>query len=290
MLEHAVRAASMGLYVFPVEPGEKLPALLEPGQPWRIKWGAYATRSLPKVIDYWTTWPDANVGVACKPSNLLVIDCDMPKTGEEMWGSRFEELYDVIRDPMSVDGTEALRLICTRLGQDYDELWQTYTVTTGRGGAHLYFWWPPEIKAQQSSLAPLLDIRCNARETGGYVLAAGSRTASGLYVVENDAPILPAPAWLVELCKERPKQLLKRPSEPFQRPGSANFQGLVDQVRAAQPSNRNHCLYWAACAMAEDGADLEEAIRLLVPAAVYAGLDEYGSTQTVKSAYRTHGR
>ncbi|MFE6222936.1 bifunctional DNA primase/polymerase [Streptomyces sp. NPDC057854] len=300
LLGYAARAVSMGFSIFPCNPLgtedpenpgqyiEKMPHLLRPGRPWKLKWGEAATTDMDKVIQWWQYSPDANIGVACKPSGILVVDCDVPKKQGLLRDTPWAYLHDRL-GPL-VDGTDVLREMCARFGDTYERFERTYRVCTASMGLHLYFRWPEDAQASQASPVPgVLDIRCNGGSKGGYVLAAGSVTRKGSYVAENDLPIADAPPWLVELCREKPKP---KPVKPlFSQPGHASYGGLVDSVRYAQEGNRNNCLLWAARSMCEDGATEEKCVELLVPAAMACGLDggERQALATIRSAYRLQG-
>lgn len=297
-LADAAKAVSRGFHIFPCNPVgtvcpetgkniEKMSHLLRPGKPYKLKWGEAATRDLGKVVDWWTYSSDANIGVACMQSGLLVVDCDMPKKEYQLKGTSWEYIHDKL-GPL-VDGADVLREMCSRFGDSYERFEQTYRVCTASMGLHLYFRWPEGVQASQASPVPgLVDVRCNGGQQGGYVLAAGSETSKGLYVAENDLPIADAPQWLVELCREQPKPAKVKPriSQPK---GMGGYSGLVDAVRLAQEGNRNNCLLWAARSMCEDGATEEEADDLLVPAAVESGQHEREARDTIRSAYRLQG-
>lgn len=296
-LADAAKAISRGFSVFPCNPVgtvcpeegkniEKMSHLIRPGKPYKLKWGEVATSDLRKVIEWWTYSPNANIGIACKQSGIIVIDCDMPKQAYQLqdtpWGYLHEKLGPL------VDGADVLREMCRRFGDDYSRLERTYRVCTASMGLHLYYRWPEGVQASQASPVPgLVDVRCNGGQQGGYILGAGSETSKGLYVEENNLPIADAPAWLVELCREQPKVAGVKPL--FRQPGHIHYGGLVDSVRLAQEGNRNNCLLWAARSMCEDGATEGEACDLLVPAAMEAGQTEKESRDTVRSAYRLQG-
>lgn len=288
LLGYAAQAVSRGFHVFPVEPGEKTPHKIRPGQPYTIRWGEVATNDMGKVAQWWQYSPEANIGIACKPSGLIVVDCDMPKREYQLADTQWSHLHDKY-GPL-VDGNDVLREMCGYFGDTYERLEQTYRVCTASMGLHLYFWWPEDVQASQASPVPgLLDIRCNGGTKGGYVLGAGSVTAKGPYVAENDTGIAPAPEWLIELCKEKPKT--RAPKSPFSNALSGGFSGLAESVRLAPEGNRNNCLLWAARSMCEDGATEEECADLLVPAALECGLDggERQALATIRSAYRLQG-
>ncbi|WP_432112765.1 bifunctional DNA primase/polymerase [Streptomyces sp. S1] len=300
LLGYAAQAVSRGFHIFPCNPAgtenpekpgeliEKWPHLLRSGKPYKVKWGDVATNDMTQILRWWTHSPEANIGVACKPSGILVVDCDIPKKPgllrDTPWGYLHETLGPL------VDGSDVLREMCSRYGDDYARFERTYRVCTASLGLHLYFRWPAGVQASQASPVPgLLDIRCNGGSKGGYVLAAGSMTYKGSYVAENNLPIADAPPWLVELCREKPK--LKPPRAMFSHAGHASYSGLVESVRLAQEGNRNNCLLWAARSMCEDGATEEECVDLLVPAALECGLDggERQALATIRSAFRLQG-
>lgn len=296
-LYDAARAVSQGYHIFPCNPAgtvcpeegkniEKESHLIWPNKRFKMKWGEAATRDMAKVVQWWQHSPNANIGVACKPSGIIVVDCDMPKREYQLKGTSWEYLHDKL-GPL-VDGADVLREMCSRFGDSYDRFERTYRVCTASMGLHLYFRWPEGVQASQASPVPgLVDVRCNGGQQGGYVLAAGSETVKGLYVPENSLPLTDAPAWLVELCREQPRPA--KVQSRFRQPGHIHYGGLVDAVRLAPEGNRNACLFWAARSMSDDGATEEECYDLLVPAAGEAGQTEKEARDTIRSAYRTQG-
>lgn len=265
---HALQAARRGFHVFPVEPLDKTPGRLYPNRtredaPWTIKWSEVATNYPPTIVSWWNECPDRNVGIACAPSGLLVVDCDL-KNG---------------------DGLEEWSDICQKFaGDDSYLMWDTYTVNTGSGGAHFYYRWPPAVKASQSGLSTNVDIRSNGGEKGGYVLAEGSVTRKGSYELDNSAPVMDAPAWLVALCTEKPRP--KPIKSVYEKAAPTSYAGLVQSVCMAPDGNRNQALLWATRAMCSDGATESEVLELLVPAAVDNGLTEREATDTIRSGYK----
>lgn len=287
-LGYAVQAASRGWHIFPVEPGAKTPHKIRPDKPYTIRWSEVATNDVATVTDYWLYSPMANIGIACKPSGLLVVDCDIAKKEYALRDTNWGYLHDRL-GPL-VDGEDVLREMCERWGDGYEAFRRTYRVCTASMGLHLFFRWPEGVQASQASPVPgALDIRCNGGQRGGYVLGPGSATEKGPYVAENDLPVADAPPWLVEMCREKPRP--KPVKDMFSQPGHASYSGLVEKVRLAQEGNRNNCLLWAARSMCEDGATEEQCVELLVPAAMECGLDggERQALSTIRSAYRLQG-
>ncbi|WP_279616321.1 bifunctional DNA primase/polymerase [Streptomyces atriruber] len=287
LIGYAITALQQGMHVFPVQPGEKTPHKLRPDRDYTIRWSEEVTNDLNRVIEIWSWSPMANIGVAAKQSGLLVIDCDLPKAPNQLAGTPYESLHDKW-GPL-VDGMDVLKEICERYGGDWSALTDTYTVCTTRKGAHLYLRWPAGLQASQASpVKGLVDVRGNGGVHGGYVLGAGSRTASGPYVAENASPIRDAPPWLVELCRERPPPA--RPTPLFAQPRrGGSIGGLVDTVRDAVPGNRSNALYWSARAACSDGIPIEEAIDQL--GAAYTGRGGQRQAEaSVRSAYRNQSR
>lgn len=142
MLEVALNCIARGWFVFPCRPRTKEPAVR----------GGFkaATDSENQVREWWTRWPDANVGIATGPSGLCVLDCDSGLNSEE-----------------------DLRLFRAVKG-----LAETYTVRTGRRdsfGVQMYFEGEglKSIAWQDGPYGG--DIRCAT----GYVMAEGSIHPSG---------------------------------------------------------------------------------------------------------------
>lgn len=299
LIAYAVAAVQQAFHIFPCneagtrcpESGaviDKQPHLLTPSKPYKVKWGEEATNDLDRVIEVWSWSPAANIGVACGPSGLLVVDCDIAKTPGQLKGTQYEELHETLGN--LVDGHDVLRAVCERHGGDWDELNDTYRVCTGSMGLHLYYRWPDGVKASQASLVKgVLDIRCNGGERGGYVLGAGSITSKGAYIAENAAPVRPAPWWLVELCREKPQP----PKPLFAQPRkTGGISGLVDTVLRAEDGNLNNATLWSARAACSDGIPIDEAIEALANA--YASANGRGGYRqgeaTVRSGYRLQGR
>jgi hypothetical protein len=207
-----------------------------------------------------------NIGIACKPSGLLVVDCDVKPDGDGYmeWLEKADKLSG---------------------GAPVWETQETLQVTTGGGGLHVYYQWPPGVQASQAGLDKHVDIRSNGGERGGYVLGAGSITDKGTYAVEYDPGyIKAAPGWLIEWCREKPRPAPLR--SPIEQPAALSFAGLQTAVQTAVEGNRNAMLFYAARAMYTDGADYSKALELLIPAAVDNGLTEREATDTIRSGYR----
>lgn len=87
-------------------------------------------------------------------------------------------------------GTESLEQLVKRFGP----LGVTRIVRTPSGGLHLYFQWE-QACALLTNTAGKLGAGLDIRVDGGQVLVPPTEG----YVVESDAPVAPAPAWLLSL-------------------------------------------------------------------------------------------
>ena len=145
----AVEAARRGWAVFPCRPSDKRPAVPD--------WERRACADPERVGRYWPS-DHHNIGIACGPSRLVVIDLDTHSPLPDDW-----------RLPGIHDGRDVLALLAEWAGQPWPV---TYTVTTPTGGLHLYYAAPdgPGIRNSAGKIGPLIDVRGG----GGYVLAAGS--------------------------------------------------------------------------------------------------------------------
>lgn len=297
MLEHALEALRQGWWVFPVEPNEKTPIRVYQDRspedaPWTIRWSEMATNDPARVHEWWAHAPRANIGIACKQSKLLVVDCDVPKSDGLLKDTPFADLHD--KYGPRVHGLDAFEAMAARYCaggevRAFSDL-DTRTHITGSGGIHFLYRWPDGVQASQASPIPgVIDTRGNGGERGGYILGPGSVTDKGPYYGASDMPVKDAPVWLVELCRDKPRP---RPQKgPMRSPRSVAWGGLVATVRTAADGNLNNALFWASRAACQDGLDREECVNLLAP--VYVELGGKGgerqAEQTIRSAYRRQG-
>src|SRR3546814_12458834 len=80
MLKAALDAQAAGFHIFPVAANDKVPHRLAGYRDQAGNfhgWGETSTNDINQIVHFWTQVdPNANVAVACKPSQLLVIDLD----------------------------------------------------------------------------------------------------------------------------------------------------------------------------------------------------------------------
>lgn len=274
----AAYAAGLGFHIFPVRPNDKVP------HPLAGQWGMTATNDQMAIYNFWREHPTANIGIACRQSNLLVVDLDRAKEDWNLRGTEWEYVHAAYG--ARVNGEDLLDEMRFAAGEG--PLDETFSVRTGSGGLHLYYRWDPSWPriSQASPVKGVVDVRGNGGQWGGYVLGAGSVTAAGEYKIEDNSPIALPPMWIRLLVMEKP-QPPRRVSQGVRQPGAISQSGLVETVRLAQPGNRNNALVWAARTMCEEGVPEEEALRVLGDAARQAGLGEMEIERTIQSGYRT---
>jgi hypothetical protein len=143
-----------------------------PGKHPRTKNGYKdATTELTKIKQWWSKFPDANIGIVTgKESGLVVMDID-PRNGGDVTFSN----------------------LCLAHGAP-----DTLSVKTGGDGTHLVFQYPDGVewvKGQANALGDGVDIKAD----GGYIVAAPSLHASGQRYqwAEPQAAIAPLPDWLL---------------------------------------------------------------------------------------------
>jgi hypothetical protein len=242
----------MGFHVFPCLPGSKRPAV--------DHWEQRARADPETVARYWPG-PRHNIGIACGPSGLVVIDLDTHGSLPEDW-----------QLPGIIDGRDVLAQLCDWAGQPWPS---TYMVSTPSGGWHLYFRAPDGEKIRNSAgkLGPLIDVR----GWGGLAVGAGSVVGGKPYEVLDGQPPAPLPGWISRMLASPviPKRQLAETST-----GAARLSGLVRTVETAPQGQRNDTLFWAASRAVAEGADPAD----LLPAALAAGLPEAEARKTIRSA------
>ncbi len=131
-----------------------------------------ASNDLNKIDYWWSKDPEANIGIACEPSGLVVVD---------------------------VDGPAGLTEFIKSSGVHPDII-DTKVVKTGSGWYHIYY---DAVDSTITSRADIVeDLDCRAR--GGYVLAQGSDHTDGKYELLNKHSTKPIPSTVASLLKSSP--------------------------------------------------------------------------------------
>jgi hypothetical protein len=186
--------ARHGWHVFPLRPHTKEPF---------AGIGAYnATTDTDQIMDWWTHWPQANVGMHCGGSGLLAIDLDTYK--DSFGGDGFLSATDQ----------------------------ETVTSLTGSGGTHLIYAMPANRKFTNATgnLPDGIDVRGQ----GGYIVLPPSIHPNGNkyqweggYGPHEIAP-LPLPAGL--LCILENAKAAQRVAGPPDRRAVATACVLVESI------------------------------------------------------------
>ena len=200
LLTAALGHAARGWRVFPLRPDDKRPAFPDHSaddctgrdprcRAGHVGWEARATTDPDRIRRAWSARP-YGIGLACGPSRLVVVDLDVRKPGQTM--------------PPGHEGCpHGLRTLAALAAAHAATIDPTYTVTTGRGGTHLYYRHPdtgPALRNTAGTLGPMVDTRAH----GGYVVAASSTVAGRPYIVDLDTDPAPLPAWLAALLAPAP--------------------------------------------------------------------------------------
>ncbi|WP_405811229.1 bifunctional DNA primase/polymerase [Streptomyces sp. NBC_01520] len=279
LLTAALVAAERGWHVFPLRPADKRPALhgesvcplIGDCAGGHRKWEDRATTDPDRIRRAWADRP-FNIGLATGPSGLVVVDLDMPK----------RKTNSSTDTPCGVTTFQAL---CERAGQAVPA---TYRTRTASGGHHLYFTTPPGARLANSAgrLGKLIDTRAH----GGYVVAAGSFTATGPYTVTDPTPPALLPEWLYALLAPRQpsRGLMAVASSPkASRYAAAALRAETATVRAAQEGERDWTLLSAARALGRfiSWGDLPRSVveEALQEAGEAAGLSSRQCRSTVRS-------
>jgi hypothetical protein len=108
-----------------------------------------ATTNVELITEWWTRWPDANIGIATgEASGFIALDVD-PRHG----------------------GDESLRSLIAQ----HEPLPNTVESITGGDGQHILFNYPGLTVKNRVNIVPGLDIRGD----GGYIVVAPSLHATG---------------------------------------------------------------------------------------------------------------
>ena len=229
-IENLIRFAKEVAPVFPIPGARKSPPI--------YGWQAWAARDEAKIRQHWNANPGDNAGAHAV--GLLVLDIDVRH---------------------AKGGMEALRT----LESEHGDLPETFTVRTPSGGEHRYFTLPEgvEINNNANKLLAGLDVRTR----GGYVVAPGSRTPEGEYVIERDVPPAPAPQWLINLCAAPSKRDRNRNQAPVDWNQETAVQAALDFLKwhpvAVQGAGGDAHTYQTICTIRDLGVPKGRASEVL---------------------------
>jgi hypothetical protein len=255
--DRALDLAERGFSVFPLAPSLKIPAK------GFTDWERRATKDPDQIRKWWEN-VGYNIGIACGPSGLLVVDCDL-KPG--------------------VDGR--LHYIDFLVSNGLDPSPNTFMVETPSAGVHIFYKAPADVRLGNTAgkLAPGVDTRAS----GGYVVGPGSMTSAGLYFIYREMPIAAAPDALVEaLTAQRTYEYANGQPVVSSRYLAGALRNELERVATAAEGTRNHTLNRASFALGAltQGRDREEVMAQLVAAGMESGLGQRECLRTVESGFR----
>ena len=284
----ALAHAKNGFYVIPLIENSKRPLISD--------WQNRATTNPLQIESWWSEHPNANIGIACEVSNLIVIDLDKSKGA--LPPSPWIELG-------VKDGEDVFKAVCRSAGDL--QLFQTYTVETPSGGRHLYFY-DQNIAIKQGA-----EVngwwRVDTRSKGGYIVAEGScllnsasRGSEHYRSIGNNSVILNFPTWLRDqLAPKDIREVLDSSTNADASPVSSNpkfsheFAGQVllercSAIRTTKEGSRNQALIrhstYIGKIIGMGSLDEKVATDSLLEAAIASGLTHIESVNAIKAGIK----
>ncbi len=284
----ALTHAKNGFYIIPLVENTKRPLISD--------WQNRATTNTLQIDSWWSEHPNANIGIACEVSNLIIIDLDTSK-GASVPSPWVEQGIQ--------SGEDLFRKICSEAGDN--QLFQTYTVDTPSGGKHLYFY------DENSPIKQGVEVngwwRVDTRSRGGYIVAEGSRILNDKNGLLEDykaagsmTSVLSFPNWLRELLAHKktlnpgiPVQNQKMVASIDTPKFSAQFAEQVlsercELIRSTSEGSRNQSLIRHATYIGKiiSTGVLDEniATRRLLEAAIASGLTNFESQNAIKAGIK----
>lgn len=233
MRDRALKLAALGFRVFKLPVATKFPP---PEQFYNV-----ATAD-PNLVSRMWTEPvtgeslDNNIGI--DTTELLVIDLDV-RNGKQ--------------------GARSLDFLV----DTYDLNTDTLTALTPSTGKHLIYRLPPNTVC--SGKAHKLGHGLDVRSWHNYIVGVGSVTPEGEYDwYEADTPILPAPDWLIELCRKKSRET----SVDYTIEDESAVKRAIDYLinhapQAIEGAGGNDATFRVATKIKDFGISLETAFDLL---------------------------
>lgn len=245
LLGAALDAAGRGWPVFPLAPRSKRPAISD--------WQQRATCDPDRIRRWWLRHPTSNVGIACGPAGLLVLDLDAAHGLIPLHWARRGVTH----------GRDVLALLARQAGEP-DPV-DTLTVATPRDGEHRYFHRPPgsRLRSTVGARGRGLGWHVDTRGPGALITAPGSITViKGVpvpYAVTWDQPVAVLPGWLVTALTPPPPPPPRPTVVPELPATSRRVTAYVQAAVAAECRNvatateghRHIAVYAAAAALGE---------------------------------------
>jgi len=240
MIDGALELANAGWHIFPVQPRGKQPL---------VKWREESTNDTTKVESWWSQWPDANVGIDCGKSGLVVVD---------------------------YDGVEAPDL-------------HTLAVKTGRGVHHYFANAGDPVPNSASMLEDNVDVRGAGGYVLAPPSVHPSGALYEWSNFYQPAPLSDELRGRMVRKAEPKERTAVQSSVPSEGWGGKILQSEAAIVRTTGEGKRNHQLFESALRVlsAAKGGHLDVGVarQELMAAANDAGLDPYEANRTIDSAW-----
>jgi Protein of unknown function (DUF3987)/Bifunctional DNA primase/polymerase, N-terminal len=206
-------------------------------------WLSNATTDEKQIRAWWTTYPDALIGLPLKPLDAFVLDADRHGDGE--------------------DGVAYLQTLFAT----YGPFNAAPEVETANDGKHFYFKQPANGKIGNKKLGHGLETRgFRLDNDGGYVIASGSRLPDGrqwrrsgtIPVIKSYmAGVIPqAPPWLLDKLREQKSEWKPNGGGDHHQTGNrearyaeAALRNCAAELAAQQKPGRNNLLNVCALKM-----------------------------------------
>lgn len=227
-LQHGLQLVkALRVSIFPIKPNEKVPLL-------PASWKELSTNDVATIETWVRRFPDANYGVDCGKSGVIVVDIDTKgdKNGMAEW-SNF------------IHGHEAT---------------ETRRVTTPSGGVHLYF---KGLTNSKNGWKKGIDIK----SVGGYVVGPGSVIEGNVYKDNANAMVIPAWAWLQDVLGQpvEAEQVLLPEAPLFTKP--ADMRRAEEYLKGApvavEGESGDALTFRVACQLKDLGVAESDAVKLL---------------------------
>ncbi len=231
-------------------------------------------------------FPDSNLAISTGPANLVVIDLDVNKSGEEP-----PTPYNT---PGIVNGWDVFALAVEKYGAQWPG--DTLNVMTPSGGLHIYWRLPQGLVVNPS--AKKFGWQVDVRAAKSYIIAPTSSTAAGAYRRIGDVlqPRM-APDWVLHHLRgtghmpapPAPRQLRPRLYGIQTSNGLERLRKLADKLSDAPVYERHATLCTvttAAAHLVADGLVTERDVEdELYPAGRAAERSEYEIRAALLSAF-----
>jgi Bifunctional DNA primase/polymerase, N-terminal len=212
-LQFALRYAAIGWHTLPLVTKDKVPmgAL--------VPHGCLDATIDPGKLRAWFADPERNIGLACGPSGIVVVDVDPRHDGDE----------------------EMRRIVAV-----HGKFPVTPVVYTGGGGWHAYFRAPVDSRGMAVPLRKQLAPGVDLQGVGKYVVAPPSVHPSGRpYMFATNArpsatPLAPMPPWLLALSTRPPEPSLPPPAPDPSDSLAKRAEAYVDKMAPAVAGSGGH--------------------------------------------------